>query len=96
MKPAKPNNFDRRRLISIAGNVALASRYVPRATCLTQALATLILLDLYRYPVTLRIGVARNNVGEFEAHAWIESDGSVVIGGSKTDLYKRYSLLPRF
>lgn len=68
--------------------VTVASRYVPRATCLTQALATEVLLGRYGYPATLRIGVARSRAGELQAHAWVESEGAVVIGGSEIELQK--------
>jgi Transglutaminase-like superfamily len=95
MKPAKRNHIDHRRLRFIAGNVSKVSRYVPRATCLTQAIAAMVLLKQYSYPAALCIGVARNTAGEFEAHAWIESNGNIVIGGSKIDLYTRYSLMPQ-
>jgi len=60
--------------------VAAASRCVPRATCLTQALATQLLLARRRHPTLLRIGVAKNDQNRFEAHAWVESDGQVLIG----------------
>ena len=95
-RPAKLNNIEERHLLLIANRVTRVSQYVPKATCLTQAIATLILLKLKNYPGTLRIGVARNNEERFEAHAWIESEGIVVIGGSKTSLYEKYSLLPFF
>jgi hypothetical protein len=70
----------------IAGTVELASRYVPKATCLTQALTTQLLLGRYGHPAALHIGVARSEMGEFQAHAWVESNGVVVIGGSKSEL----------
>lgn len=60
--------------------VAGVSRYVPRATCLTQALALHILLRRRRLQSTIRIGVAKENGGPFEAHAWVESEDKVVIG----------------
>jgi hypothetical protein len=60
--------------------VALASRYVPAATCLTQALAGQVLLNQHCAPTVLRIGVMKDQRGEFQAHAWIESQGRVVIG----------------
>lgn len=72
--------------------VTIASRYVPMATCLTQALATKMLLCRYGYPASVHIGVARSEGGQFQAHAWVESNGSVVIGGSEAAL-KRYTLL---
>ena len=94
MKPVKRDNIEKRRLSVIASNVARVSHYVPKATCLTHAIATLIILNLKNYPAALRIGVARNKEGRFEAHAWVESEGIVVIGGSKRSLYEKYSLLP--
>jgi hypothetical protein len=60
--------------------VAVASRYVPVATCLTRALAGEVLLKQHRAPARLRIGVMKNQRGAFQAHAWIESQGQVVIG----------------
>jgi hypothetical protein len=60
--------------------VAMASRYVPAATCLTQALAGQVLLKQHCAPAHLRIGVMKNDRGALQAHAWIESEGRVVIG----------------
>jgi hypothetical protein len=62
--------------------VRVVSRVVPRATCLTQAIAAQLLLALAGEPSTLRIGVARRDKGAFEAHAWIEHDDTIIIGGS--------------
>ena len=76
----------------IAWAVAVASRYVPAATCLTQALAGQMLLVQYGEPALLRIGVAKDETGVLQAHAWVESRGRVVIGDSE-ELY-RYTPLP--
>jgi Transglutaminase-like superfamily len=59
--------------------VQLASRYVPRATCLPQALTTQILLSWHGHLSRLHIGVMVV-AQKFEAHAWVECDGRVVIG----------------
>ena len=75
----------------IAWALAVASCYVPAVTCLTQALAGQILLAQYGEPALLRIGVAKNEAGKLEAHAWVESRGRVLIGGSP-DLF-RYTRL---
>jgi hypothetical protein len=32
-------------------------------------------------PRSLRIGVAKGEAGKLEAHAWVESQGRIVIGG---------------
>jgi hypothetical protein len=76
----------------VARAVTVASRYVPAATCLTQALATQVLLSHRGYPASLRIGVARSGVGEFLAHAWVECQGQIVIGGAQA--LSRFTPLP--
>jgi hypothetical protein len=66
----------------IAGAVRRASRFVPHASCLTQALAAQALLRWSGISSGLHIGVAKDDAGRLEAHAWVESNGSIVIGGS--------------
>jgi hypothetical protein len=43
-------------------------------------------------PASLRIGVTRKKSGELEAHAWVESSGKVIIGGTHADL-SRFTVL---
>lgn len=57
-----------------------AERVIPDATCLPQAVTAESLLTSAGYPVALRIGVTKRADGAFEAHAWAESDGRIVIG----------------
>lgn len=64
--------------------IMVAARYVPRATCLVQALAGYIIFSKYGYHPTIKIGVLNDN-GEFEAHAWLEQDEKVVLGESEKD-----------
>lgn len=71
----------------------VASQLVPRATCLTQALAAQILLRRYGHPASLCIGVTRGQNDQFEAHAWVECGGAVIIGGENIDL-AQYTVLP--
>jgi hypothetical protein len=66
---------------------------VPGASCLTQALAAQYLLARSGHRSQLRVGVAQDPSGRLLAHAWLVSDGRVVIGGSSRKL-ARYSLLP--
>ena len=76
----------------IAWMVGVASRLVPGAThCLTQAMATHILLVRRGYPAKLCFGVLRSSAKNFIAHAWVECNGTVVIGGS--DARQRYTKL---
>ena len=67
-------------LARIVWSVEVTSRYVPRATCLTQAIAAQTLLARRGYRSQLRIGVARDRDGAFIAHAWIEHEGRIVLG----------------
>ena len=68
--------------------VELAGRYMPKArTCLTQALATQVLLARRGHPTILHIGVLTTEREEFQAHAWLESEGEVVIGSHELERY---------
>lgn len=61
--------------------VYAASRYLPGAqTCLVQALATQRLLVRRGVSARLLIGLRRASNGVFEGHAWVESDGQIVMG----------------
>jgi hypothetical protein len=72
----------------VAWAVANVSRVVPRShNCLIRALATGIVLKRYGYPSELKIGVAKPADGRFEAHAWLESGGNVVIGDFQLEQY---------
>ena len=67
--------------------MAAASRRVPKATCLTQAIALRTLLARDGKESELRIGVAKAEDGRLEAHAWLESDGRIVIGGRESSRF---------
>ena len=77
---------------ALAWAVGAAARRFPKASCLTQAIALEALLAEAGHPSAVRIGVARRTDGSFEAHAWVELDGRVLIGGLP-DL-ERYAVLP--
>jgi hypothetical protein len=84
---AKPAE-DRAKIVSaddLAWAIATASRFVPKATCLTQAMAAKILFGIYGYGSLLKIGVARGDDGRMRAHAWLESQGRAVVGGPKCE-----------
>lgn len=70
-----------------------AERVIPDATCLPQAVTAEALLTRAGYPALLRIGVMKRPDGRFEAHAWAESDGRIVIGDLPWGLGE-YSHLP--
>lgn len=78
-----------RRSISLpllAWWVERMARYVPRATCMTQALTLRYLAAREGHPCTIRIGIRHEAGKKFEAHAWVIADGQVVIGGLAVDI----------
>ena len=82
----------RRRAADAVGSaIRQASRHVPRATCLTQAITAQLLLLRYGIASELRLGVAKDAAGGLQAHAWVEAGGLVVTGG---DALERYVPLP--
>ncbi len=67
--------------------VAAASRLIPRATCLTQALAIQLFLKQSGREAHVHIGVDHGEGGRLDAHAWVESRGKVLFGGSNLSEY---------
>ena len=82
-KAGKRRHGDQAGIQEIARAVRLASRYVPRATCLVQALATQVLLGRHGHAGQVHIGVALDAKLGFRAHAWVKSQGRVLVGGSE-------------
>src|SRR4051812_653050 len=62
--------------------VRVASRVVPYATCLTQALALQRVLARHGYRSVVQVGVC-NIGGQFLAHAWVEHQGQTLLGTSE-------------
>lgn len=71
----------------VAWAVSRVSALVPGATCLTQALATALLLPRGDPAAVLRFGVHRSATGAVEGHAWLESAEGVLIGGEDLERY---------
>jgi len=61
------------------------SPYVPRASCLTRSLVAKILFMQYGYKSEIKIGVAKDDDGELNAHAWVEVNNKTVIGSSEIE-----------
>ncbi|RWA68636.1 MAG: lasso peptide biosynthesis B2 protein [Mesorhizobium sp.] len=66
----------------IAWGVAAAARFVPGASCLTQALSGHYLLARQGSASKIRIGVRRDTGAELKAHAWLVSGNHIVLGGA--------------
>jgi hypothetical protein len=66
--------------------ISAVGRRVPfLSRCLVQAVATKILLTRWGHPALMRIGVSRGKNGGLEAHAWVESQGAVIMGAPAAD-----------
>ena len=75
----------------VSHSVRSCAKYVPFASCLTQALATQTLLRLRGQNSILKFGVDKDENKKLIAHAWIEIDGKIIIGGSPD--ISRYKVL---
>lgn len=71
----------------IAWAIGAADRLVPRSTCLVRALAAQGLFARHGHPSEVRLGVTGGGGRPFEAHAWLERDGRVVIGAQALSRY---------
>lgn len=89
-KPASPGSAPVPPRDDIVWAVTIAGRYVPGATCLVQAMVAERLLKRAGHPAQLRIGVS--NQPNFRAHAWVESDGKVLLG--ETEALAEFTSLP--
>ena len=80
---SKPNNNQKINLPTedIVRSIQVVSTYVPKATCLTQALTAQILLYRHNHPSKLKIGVMKKD--DFEAHAWLEINNEIILGESE-------------
>ena len=71
--------YERRVLWAVS---AAARRLLRNNPCLTQAMAVQLLFRRNGLPAELHVGVAKDEQGLLKAHAWVESNDEVVIGGA--------------
>jgi hypothetical protein len=94
-KPPGPwCDLDLTTIRRVAWAVEAASRRIPRATCLTQGMATQVMLGQLGQRTHLHLGVARKQDGKLEAHAWLEAQGRIVTGAA-VDGFLRYARLEK-
>ena len=74
-------DHDPETVAQVVAAVRRASACVPRATCLGRALTGWWMLSRRNHRAIVRLGVKRDESRGFDAHAWLEFDGRVVIGG---------------
>ena len=75
---ARPSTDD------IAWAVVAAYRFVPGGdNCLARALAAKLMLARFGYRSELRVGALKNDDEDFIAHAWLETEGRIIVGGAQ-------------
>jgi hypothetical protein len=67
-------------LQKIVRSVDFFSEFHPFASCLTRSLSALLLIKFNGEHAILKIGVAKDELETFKAHAWLESNGRVIMG----------------
>jgi hypothetical protein len=70
----------------VAWAVKAACRFVPGATCLSQAVAAQAILARSGISSQVEVGVSKKERC-FQAHAWVTCQGKVVLGGRQTEQY---------
>jgi hypothetical protein len=75
----------------VAKFVLESGRYIPYASCLTQALTASTILRRHGQDSSLKIGVDKDGSGRLVAHAWIEVDGKTILG--KVPDIRRYAVM---
>jgi hypothetical protein len=78
----------------IVRSVDFFSRFHPFASCLTRSLSALLLIKFNGEHAILKIGVAKDEDESFKAHAWLESNGRIVIG--QVPSTSQYTVLDSF
>jgi hypothetical protein len=74
--------------------IRIASRAVPGATCLTQAMALHELFARFGYPSIVQVGVRRGE-RDFSAHAWVDYQGqSFLSSPAEVARYARFFTWP--
>jgi len=83
--PKRTATADRATIDRVAWAVRTAGGHLfPARPCLPQALAARFLLARLGVPTDLRIGVQRPETENLRAHAWVEYEGEVLIGGTES------------
>jgi hypothetical protein len=75
------------RVERIPWSIRMGRRYLGRAaSCLVQALSAQVMYARAGVAAQVRLGVRRNDNGSLLAHAWLEREGVVVLGGAGVSL----------
>ncbi|MEL7166107.1 MAG: lasso peptide biosynthesis B2 protein [Pseudomonadota bacterium] len=87
------NHKNEARAFIIARNVQKAARFVPNASCLTQALSAQAVLSWFGVPTEMVLGASKSNADPrllsgrpgTDFHAWLTWKGQVILGGEELE-----------
>ncbi|CUJ18994.1 lasso peptide biosynthesis B2 protein [Cognatishimia activa] len=79
---AQDTNADIADLREVAWSVSAASRLVPRATCLTQAMSGAWLMAQRGWISEVRLTIPTHAAKQFAPHAWLFHDQMILLGGT--------------
>lgn len=75
--------------------VETAARIAPwRAVCIQQGLTLQWMLRRRGVDARLHYGIARDEIGELQAHVWVAAGGAVIIGGAQAAQFKCVATFP--
>ena len=75
--------------------VETAARIAPwRAMCIQQGMALQWMLRRRGVDARLHYGIARDEIGELQAHVWVAAGDAVVIGGAEAPRFKCVATFP--
>lgn len=78
----QPHCLDIHRIQSIVQAIEIVTWHIPgQAKCLARAMAVQFMLRRRNRQTSLHIGVTKRTDSGLEAHAWLEHNGVIVIGG---------------
>ncbi|MBW4652682.1 MAG: lasso peptide biosynthesis B2 protein [Kaiparowitsia implicata GSE-PSE-MK54-09C] len=78
----QPHGLEGHRIQSIVQSIEIVTWHIPgKAKCLARAMAVQFMLRRRNHQTSLHIGVTKRTDSVLEAHAWLEYDGVIVIGG---------------
>lgn len=69
------------KLLRILEAIRFASAIVPKATCMTQAIAGQAIASWFGIPTRLHLGAQKTQAGTVNFHAWLVWREQVVLGG---------------
>ena len=87
VRPRRPGPPTAETTDRLLWSVTCAGRWIPGLTCLVQAFALHLLMAGEGRESRVQVGFTNRN-GALEAHAWVESEGQILLGGPDVARYR--------